>query len=50
MTVDFAPRIVFHDALETMEVDFSGVRFTEPTQVDAFYDEADQRLAASGRR
>jgi len=48
--VDFAKRIVFHDAIETMEVDFSGVRFADPAQVDAFYDEADRRLAASGRR
>jgi branched-chain amino acid transport system ATP-binding protein len=48
--VDFARRIVFHDTIETMEVDFSGVRFADPAQVDAFYDEADRRLAASGRR
>jgi branched-chain amino acid transport system ATP-binding protein len=48
--VDVAKRIIFHDAIETMEVDFSGVRFAEPAQVDAFYDEADRRCAASGRR
>ena len=33
-----------------MEVDFSGITFADPTQVDAFYDEADRRCAASGRR
>ena len=48
--MDFAKRIIFHDALETVEVDFSGVRFADGTLVDAFYDEADRRLASSGRR
>jgi len=48
--VDFAKRLAFHEAIETMEVDFSGITFTDPAQVDAFYDEADRRCAASGRR
>ena len=43
-------RIAFHGALETMEVDFSGLSFTSKEQVDEFYDEVDRRLEASGRR
>jgi len=43
-------RIVFHDVLEAMEVDFSHVTFAAPAEVDAFYDEIDRQLAASGRR
>jgi branched-chain amino acid transport system ATP-binding protein len=43
-------RITFHDALEVMEVDFSNKTFAGAADVDAFYDEADRRLAASGRR
>lgn len=40
----------FHDALETFEVDFSGLTFSAAAEVDAFYDEIDRQLAASGRR
>jgi branched-chain amino acid transport system ATP-binding protein len=43
-------RIVFHDAMETLEVDFSNKTFSNAADVDAFYDEADRRLAATGRR
>jgi branched-chain amino acid transport system ATP-binding protein len=43
-------RITFHDAMETMEVDFSNKTFTNAADVDEFYDEADRRLAATGRR
>jgi branched-chain amino acid transport system ATP-binding protein len=43
-------RIIFHDAIETMEVDFSAMTFGDPADVDAFYDEADRVLAATGRR
>jgi branched-chain amino acid transport system ATP-binding protein len=43
-------RIVLHDAIETMEVDFSGLTFASAPDVDAFYDEADRALAATGRR
>jgi branched-chain amino acid transport system ATP-binding protein len=43
-------RIVFHDAIETMEVDFSDLTFTCAQDVDAFYDEADRALSATGRR
>ena len=45
-----AERLSFNDALETFEVDFSGVNFSSAAEVDAFYDEIDRRLAASGRR
>ena len=43
-------RLSFHDSLETFEVDFSGLTFSAAAEVDAFYDEIDRRLAASGRR
>ena len=43
-------RLSFHDALETFEVDFSGLTFSAAAEVDAFYDEIDRQLAASGRR
>jgi branched-chain amino acid transport system ATP-binding protein len=43
-------RITFHDAIETMEVDFSGMEFTSEAEVNAFYDEVDQRVAQTGRR
>jgi branched-chain amino acid transport system ATP-binding protein len=43
-------RISFHDAMEMLEVDFSHKTFSNAADVDAFYDEADRRLAATGRR
>jgi branched-chain amino acid transport system ATP-binding protein len=45
-----AQRVVLHDDIGTMEADFSGMTFDTEAQVDAFYDEADRRLAASGKR
>jgi branched-chain amino acid transport system ATP-binding protein len=47
---NLSDRIVFHDAIETMEVDFSDMTFSGAADVDAFYDEADRLLAATGRR
>ncbi len=43
-------RIILHDAIETVEVDFSDLTFAGASDVDAFYDEADGALAATGRR
>ena len=43
-------RVIFHEAIETAEIDFGGMSFATPAQVDAAYDEADRRLAATGRR
>jgi branched-chain amino acid transport system ATP-binding protein len=43
-------RIILHDAMETLEVDFSNKTFGNAADVDAFYDEADRLLAATGRR
>ena len=43
-------RITFHDTMEMLEVDFSNKTFSNAAAVDAFYDEADRRLAATGRR
>ena len=43
-------RIIFHDAIETMEVDFSDMSFKDGAQVEAFYDQVDARAAATNRR
>ena len=43
-------RLVFHEAMETMEVNFAGMTFASPAQVDAVYDEIDRRATATGRR
>jgi branched-chain amino acid transport system ATP-binding protein len=43
-------RIIFHHDLDVMEVDFSSLAFTRQGEIDAFYDEVDRQLAASGRR
>ena len=43
-------RITFHDAITTMEVDFSHLTFADAAQVDAFYDGVEQQLAHGGRR
>jgi len=41
-------RIILHDAIETVEVDFSDLTFASASDVDAFYDEANRALAATG--
>ncbi len=46
---DIARRITFHDDIETMEVDFTHLTFSDSTTVDAFYDEIDRQVAKSGR-
>ena len=43
-------RIIFHDAMETMEVDWSDWTFASVPQVDEFYDEIDRRATATGKR
>jgi branched-chain amino acid transport system ATP-binding protein len=43
-------RIILHADLGTAEFDFSDMTFTNPAEVDAFYDEVDRRLAASHQR
>ncbi len=45
-----AERITFHDAIVTMEVDFSSMTFADAAQVDAIYDGIERRLAETGRR
>ena len=42
-------RITFHDTMEMLEVDFSNKTFSNAADADAFYDEADRQLAATGR-
>src|SRR5262245_11161193 len=46
----FRERIVFHDAIETMEVDFRGLDFSDPVLVDAFFDEQAALVASTGKR
>src|SRR5215471_9279418 len=46
----YRDRVVFHDAIETMEVDFQGLDFTDPAVVDAFFDEQDALVASTGKR
>jgi len=43
-------RVILHEDIGTMEADFSGMTLTTEAEVDAFYDEADRRLAATGKR
>ena len=45
-----AERVAFDEGIEAMEVDFAGMTFSTAADVDAFYDEADRRLEATGRR
>ena len=49
-TQELGSRLVFHEAMETMEVDFSRMTFSSAAQVDAVYDEIDRRATATGRR
>ena len=46
----FHDRVVFHDAIETMEVDFRGLDFNDAALVDAFFDEQDALVASTGKR
>ncbi|WP_425100351.1 hypothetical protein [Tropicibacter sp. S64] len=47
-TSDFDPRIRFDDARQTMEVDLSGLNFTDSAMVNRFYDRIEARIAQSG--
>ena len=49
-SLTFAERIAFHDAIETMAVDFSHLTFEDTAHVDAFFDEVGRQLAGTGRR
>jgi branched-chain amino acid transport system ATP-binding protein len=50
MTDHTQDRFTFHEAISTLEVDFSHLTLSNAAQVDAFYDAIDDRLAASGKR
>lgn len=41
-------RIIFHDALQVMEVDFSGLSLNSSAEVNAFYDRVEERIGATG--
>jgi branched-chain amino acid transport system ATP-binding protein len=43
-------RVILHEDIGTMEADFTGMSFTTAAEVDAFYDEADGRMEATGKR
>lgn len=42
-------RIVFHDNLTIMEVDFSDITFESAEQVNSFYDRVDERISDTGK-
>jgi branched-chain amino acid transport system ATP-binding protein len=46
----FRDRVVFHDAIETMEADFRDLDFASPAIVDAFFDEQEVLVASTGKR
>ena len=46
----FSSRIKILEALEVLDVDFSDMKFTTQAEIDAFYDEVDRLLGATGRR
>ena len=43
-------RVTLHDDIGAMEADFSSMTFATEAQVDEFYDEADRRMEATGKR
>jgi branched-chain amino acid transport system ATP-binding protein len=43
-------RVILHEDIGVMEADFTGMSFTTEAEVDAFYDEADRRMEATGKR
>ncbi len=45
-----ADRVILHEDIGTMEADFTASDLRDEADVDAFYDEADRRLAATGKR
>lgn len=47
---DYAKRITFHPGLQVMEVDFSDLTFDLSKPVNAFYDEVERQLAATGKK
>lgn len=47
---NYGDRIAFHEDLGVMEVDFSHQIFENSTEVNAFYDEIDRQIAATGKQ
>ena len=43
-------RITFHENREILEVDFSGLTFRGPDEVNSFYDVIDSRVDGTGSR
>ena len=43
-------RVILHENIGAMEADFSSMSFTTEAEVDEFYDEADRRMGATGKR
>lgn len=48
MSRDTDARILFHEAEEIMEVDFSGLDFQDSAEVNRFYDRVEERIAETG--
>ncbi|MHA6324321.1 hypothetical protein [Roseivivax sp. CAU 1753] len=47
-TADIAPRVIFHDDAEIMEVSFEGLTLANSMDVNVFYDHIEDRIAATG--
>jgi branched-chain amino acid transport system ATP-binding protein len=45
-----ADRVIMHEEIGVMEADFSAMTLATAADVDAYYDEADRRLAQTGKR
>ncbi|MCP5368237.1 MAG: hypothetical protein H6907_16250 [Hyphomicrobiales bacterium] len=49
-TVVFSERVLFHDDLQVMEVDFTNVIVSDTSEVNHFYDEIERRIEATGAK
>ena len=47
-TVVFSERVLFHDDLQVMEVDFSNVIVSDSSEVNHFYDQIERQIEATG--
>ena len=46
---DFADRFEFHDDMDILEIDLSGLTFTNSNEADMFHDLLDRRVLETGR-
>ena len=50
MSFDESKRVVFHDELEVMEVDFSDIKFSNSGDVNTVYDSIEKLIENKGRK